>query len=203
MSVEIFVARHGQNEDNAQGILNGHRDLPLTELGRQHAHGLGQGILDNGLTFDAVYSSPLSRALETAQITSAVASLPSPKILPDLIERNFGVMTGEQASDIEKLCAPDIMKVEGITYFFDVEGAETFPQLIERAKRVIHEIKSRHKDGRVLVVCHGDIGKMIYAVATGTGWKEALTGFHFGNGDLIDVSGNGEVHTIKLEQSNH
>lgn len=44
MSAEIFIARHGQNEDNVNGILNGHRDLPLTELGRQQARELGEGI---------------------------------------------------------------------------------------------------------------------------------------------------------------
>lgn len=59
---EIFIARHGQNEDNASGILNGHRDLPLTGLGRKQAKELGEGIKAAGLQFDAVYSSPLSRA---------------------------------------------------------------------------------------------------------------------------------------------
>jgi hypothetical protein len=44
---------------------------------------------------------------------------------------------------------------------------------------------------------------MLYAVATGKDWREVLKSFHMGNGDLIDISGNGEVHTIKLEQFNH
>ena len=58
---EIFIARHGQNEDNANGILSGHRDLPLTGLGRAQACELGEGIRLAGLQFDAVCGSPLSR----------------------------------------------------------------------------------------------------------------------------------------------
>ena len=62
----IYIARHGQNEDNVHGILNGHRDLPLTDLGRQQARQLARHIKDRGLVFDAVYASPLGRAFETA-----------------------------------------------------------------------------------------------------------------------------------------
>ena len=58
---EIFIARHGQNEDNANGILSGHRDLPLRGLGRAQACELGEGIRLAGLPFAAVCGSPLSR----------------------------------------------------------------------------------------------------------------------------------------------
>ena len=61
MSVEIFVARHGQNVDNVNGILNGHRDLPLTDVGIKQAHDLAEGIEAAGLTFDAVYIAILKQ----------------------------------------------------------------------------------------------------------------------------------------------
>ncbi|HUS26768.1 MAG TPA: histidine phosphatase family protein [Nevskiaceae bacterium] len=44
MAVDLFIARHGQNVDNANGILNGHRDLPLTNVGRKQARQLAKGI---------------------------------------------------------------------------------------------------------------------------------------------------------------
>lgn len=203
MSVEIFIARHGQNEDNVNGILNGHRDLPLTELGRQQARELGESIKKLGLKFDAVYSSPLSRALETAEIVASVSDLPSPKVYDRLIERDFGVMTGEPVNQIEAMCSPDIIKTEIITYFIAPEGAETFPQLVERGREIINQIRTWHSEGKVLLVCHGDIGKMIYCAATGKDWRDVLVDFHFGNGDLIDISGVGEAHKIKLPQFNH
>lgn len=203
MSVEIFIARHGQNEDNVNGILNGHRDLPLTEVGRQQAHDLGQGIVDAGLDFDTVYSSPLSRALETAQIVSTALKLPEPIILPELIERDFGVMSGQKASDIERLCAPHIIKTDTITYFLSPEGAETFEELVERGHKVLEIVRAKHIGGKVLLVCHGDLGKMVYAAATNRPWRDVLLDFHFGNGELIDIGGHGDVRKIKLEQFNH
>lgn len=203
MAAEIFIARHGQNEDNVNGILNGHRDLPLTDLGRQQARELGQGIIDAGLQFDAVYASPLSRALETAEIVSTMVNLPEPTVMPDLIERDFGVMSGQKASDIEKLCAPDIIKTDTITYFLSPEGAETFEDLVERGHRVLETVRAKHIGGKVLLVCHGDLGKMIYAAATEKPWRDVLLGFHFGNGELIDISAKDDVRKIKLEQFNH
>lgn len=201
--VEIFIARHGQNVDNVNGTLNGHRDLPLTDVGRDQAKQLGEGILAVGLQFDAVYSSPLSRAHETAQVASDVAGLPTPEILPELIERDFGVMSGQPVTDIEKLCGPDILKTDTITYFLNPEGAETFPQLIERGHEVLDIVRTRHLGGKVLLVCHGDIGKMIYAAATDREWRDVLCNFHFGNGELIEVSANDTAHVIELEQYNH
>lgn len=203
MSVEIFIARHGQNEDNVNGILNGHRDLPLTDLGRQQAYELGRGIIDAGLNFDTVYSSPLSRALETAEIVSESLGLPEPTILPELIERDFGIMSGKKASDIEKFCAPDIIKTDTITYFLNPEGAETFEDLVERGHQILDIVRAKHLGGKVLLVCHGDLGKMVYAAATNKPWRDVLIDFHFGNGDLIDIASTGDVHKVKLQQYNH
>ena len=67
---EIFIARYGQNEDNANGVLSGHGDLPLTELGRAQARELGEGIRLAGLQFDAVYGSPLLRECSQGAVGS-------------------------------------------------------------------------------------------------------------------------------------
>ena len=203
MVAEIYIARHGQNEDNVNGILNGHRDLPLTELGRDQARQLGEGILEAGLNFDKIYCSPLSRAHETAQIVCNILGHDEePTVLELLIERDFGVMTGLPISKIAEMCEPDIVTTNTITYFLNPEGAETFPELIERGHDVIDEVRRNHQSGSILLVCHGDIGKMIYTAATGRQWREVLTDFHFGNGELIELSPNGQAHVIELEQHN-
>jgi broad specificity phosphatase PhoE len=203
MAIEIFIARHGQNEDNVNGILNGHRDLPLTDIGRNQARQLGQGILDAGLDFDVIYCSPLSRAHETAQIVAEVLGhQEEPTVLELLIERDFGVMTGLPITKIAEMCEPDVVTTDTITYFLSPEGAETFPQLIERGHEILTEVNRRQKTGKALLVCHGDIGKMTYAAATGREWREVLTDFHFGNGELIELSPDGQAHVIELEQHN-
>jgi broad specificity phosphatase PhoE len=203
MALEIFIARHGQNEDNVNGILNGHRDLPLTDLGRQQAVDLANGIIEVDLSFDGVYCSPLSRAHETAAVISKLLGIQKdPIIVDELIERDFGIMTGLPYTEIETRCAPDIIKTDTITYFLNPEGAETFPDLIVRGHKVLERVRALQSGGNALLVCHGDIGKMVYAAATGRQWEDVLRNFHFGNADLIEVSPNDDAHKIKLPQHN-
>jgi len=130
--LKIYLARHGQDEDNAEGILNGHRDRSLTDLGIKQAQDIANKIKDADMKFDAIYSSPLKRTLQTANIIADTKGFKEVVPLEGLIERNFGIMTGKLVKDIESLCAPDILKTEIITYFLCPEGAETFPDLIKR-----------------------------------------------------------------------
>lgn len=204
--LKIYIARHGQNEDNAHGILNGHRDMPLTDLGVKQAHELADGIKAAGLMFDAVYTSPLSRASRTAEIVCETLGLDKPVVLNSIIERDFGTMSGQLASDIERLCAPDIVKTDTITYFLSPPGAETFPDLLVRASRALDQIQAEHSDGSILLATHGDFGKMLYASYYGLPWEDMLTMFHFGNGELLllaEGANPNEPHVVKIEQHNH
>ncbi len=205
--MNIYLARHGQNEDNAAGILNGHRDLPLTALGRTQADELAQCVKALGITFERVYTSPLARASETARIVTEALGLDAPEVYSDLIERDFGVMAGQAAADIERLCAPDIIKTDTVTYFLNPNGAETFPELMERAQRVLADLAHRHQgDGNILLVGHGDFGKMLYGAYYRMDWKDSLTKFHFGNSELLVLSPDSvvdEFHAVRIEQHNH
>lgn len=204
--LKIYLARHGQNLDNVNGILNGHRDEPLTLLGEEQARTTATYIKEAGLTFDVAYSSPLKRALRTAEIITSDLGLTPPKVAQDLIERNFGVMTGYPVSKIEEMCAPEVIKTDTVTYFLCPEGAETFPELIERGEKVINYIQANHPEGSVLLVTHGDIGKMIYAAYYHLDWQEVLTSFHFGNCEVLLLSESSpasEAHFFKQLQHNH
>lgn len=203
--LKIYLVRHGQNKDNADGILNGHRDEPLTELGIAQARETGEKVKATGLRFDYVYASPLQRAFKTAEIITDIAGLPKPKILPGLIERDFGIMTGKPLSQIETLCAPDIIKTDTITYFLCPESAETFPQLFDRAAKLLAQLQVKHQDGTILLVGHGDFGKMLYAAYYGLDWKDVLVLFHFGNSDLLELSPEShhtDTHIHKIAQHN-
>src|SRR4030066_2041674 len=93
MSNKIYIVRHSQDEDNANGILNGHRDSPLTKIGRMQAEEIAQKIKEAGLTFDIILSSPLKRTFSTAQAIAKNQKM-EVNIEPFLIERDFGIMTG-------------------------------------------------------------------------------------------------------------
>jgi probable phosphoglycerate mutase len=202
---KIYLVRHGQDEDNANGILNGHRDMPLTEIGKEQANTLAQKIKETGIHFDKVYSSPLQRAYITAETITNKLGLEKPEIRDLLIERDFGTMTGRVIKDAEQLCAPNTIKAENITYILCPEGAETFPQLIERGKEILKYIQEKHSNKNILLVSHGDIGKMIYAAYYHLAWKEVLTMFHFGNSEVLVLSQDTpqeNTHLFKSQQYN-
>src|SRR3989344_5216615 len=201
----MYLVRHGQDMDNAEGILNGMRDEPLSEKGIEQATEVATKIKESGINFDHVYSSPLQRAFKTAQIITETLGINKPDVLEDLIERDFGIMTGKLQSTIKDVCSPDIIQSDTICYFLSPEGAETFTQLIERAKKVLNEIKTRHRDGNILLVTHGDFAKMIYTAYYNLDWKEVLKMFHFGNSELLELSeesGPEETHVFKIQQHN-
>lgn len=202
--LKIYITRHGQNLDNKNHILNGRRDLPLTDLGREQAHELAEKIKTEGISFNVIYSSPLIRALETAQIISTTIGGPEPISDELLIEREFGIMTGKTQADIEAFCSPNLYKAQGITYFTDPEGGETFPETMDRAGKLLEKISSKHKEGNILLVCHGDIGKIIYAKYYNLDWQTGLSEFHLGNCDLVLLSGDvsDEHHVFKIQQFN-
>ncbi len=203
--LKIYIARHGQNVDNANGILNGHRDEPLTQKGVEQAEEVAGEIKNAKLSFDRIYTSPLSRAKQTAEIICDAIHGPKPVVEPLLIERDFGIMTGVEASRVEELCAPKILKAELITYFLEPEGAETFPDLLDRAHKYLAELKSMHNDGPILLVTHGDFGKMIYASYYNLDWKQVLQQFHFGNSELLLLSPEShadQAHVFTIEQHN-
>ncbi|KAL7538701.1 hypothetical protein ACHAXR_009428 [Thalassiosira sp. AJA248-18] len=234
--VNIYVARHGQDVDNSNGILNGHRNEPLTDLGREQARDVGHKMSKAGFTLsssssgdadadvdadassssalasasitalNAIYSSPLKRAHETAEIFVNILSgsdggnnnnIKKVEVLDDLIERDFGIMTGQPTSSIVEKCgggADHILATEKINYFLDPKGAETFPDLIDRANRLLAHIQNNDKindssssssSSSILLVTHGDFGKMLYAAYYNLPWEEVLRQFHFGNSEVL------------------
>ncbi|HZE86592.1 MAG TPA: histidine phosphatase family protein [Methylomirabilota bacterium] len=201
----IYLVRHGQDLDNKNGILNGRRNEPLTNKGIEQAEELADMIKNTEIVFDHIYFSPLQRAFKTAKIISETVGLPEPEILSDLIERDFGIMTGKPQSKIIEMCSPDILVTDTITYFLNPQGAETFPELIQRAKKLLTYLEKRHENGNILLVCHGDIGKMIYAAYYNLNWDDVLKMFHFGNSDLLELSSTSkpeDAHVFKIQQHN-
>ena len=186
--LKIYLTRHGQDIDNKNGILNGHEDKSLTDVGMQQAQELAGKIKNAGLNFDYIYSSPLKRAFETAKIISNVIRGPIPLKEDLLIEREFGIISGKKKTAIESFCAPNIIKTEKITYCLSPEGAETFPELLKRAGVLLDKINKQHESGNILLVGHGDTGMMIYAKYFNLDWKDTLKKLYFGNCDLLLLS---------------
>lgn len=181
----IFIVRHGQDEDNAALILNGRRDKPLTRLGRQQAKIVADKLRPNEINI--IYSSPLKRAFETAQIIARELEIRQIIKHPDLLEREFGILTGKPIADIPKF-ANKILHADKVDYFLDADGAEDFESIYKRAKSVLQEINKKYPDKNVLIVTHSDIGKMLRAVFLSRSWQEELRTPYFANADILELN---------------
>lgn len=144
--IEVYLARHGQTEENVNRIFQGHLPGQLTEEGKRQAVELGEKLKYTKL--DAIVSSDLKRVTDTVQLAMAGRSLPWEQT-PLLREIDWGSWTGLliQSVDLEKL--PD-----------DVETRE---MLYERAGRFRDYLIGKYQGKRVLVVAHGLINRSLQA----------------------------------------
>ncbi|EPY33946.1 phosphoglycerate mutase [Angomonas deanei] len=182
----VYVCRHGQDLDNLNGILNGHRNEPLSELGQTQAKAVADKIKEEGVLFDAVYVSPLQRARQTAEAICERIGMEA-QVRDDLIERNFGVLSGKPYADIPKYAGENILQGDNVLYFLEVEGGESSDDCFKRAQRVLEDVDRRHAGKNVLLVCHGDIGKMLLAVRRGVSWREGLLMPYFANTEVMKL----------------
>lgn len=89
----IYIIRHGQTDRNKSGLLLGNTDVPLNDQGRREAEKARDYFRSHGITFQACYVSPMSRAMETAEI---VTGLKRSEIQPNdlLMEMDYGPYEG-------------------------------------------------------------------------------------------------------------
>ncbi len=150
----LFLARHGQTDDNLQPIrFQGFRDTPLNDTGRAQAHELAEKIAARPEPFRSLWSSDLSRAHETAEIVGSRIGL-EPRLEPRLREANRGAWEGHlfieiEQSDPERFAA---WMRGGPSWRFP--GGES---LQEQQNRVLAALSDIHAGGELpaLVVCHG------------------------------------------------
>lgn len=102
--MKLVLLRHGQTAWNRENIIIGQKDVPLETIGRQQA--LQAALLLENIELDAIYSSPLIRSHETAQIIGAHLGL-DVILVPDLIERNWGVFEGRPRHERDKDIDPE------------------------------------------------------------------------------------------------
>jgi broad specificity phosphatase PhoE len=145
----LLLVRHGETDWNAEGRLQGHTDRPLSDYGRRQAQRLAEEL--DGEELDAIYSSDLARARETALIVGERLDLPV-ELDPDLREKDWGTWEG--------LTAIERDRVE-----FVGESTEAHQDRILRALQGISE--RLPGDARVLVVTHGGSMRRVQTSAMG------------------------------------
>jgi broad specificity phosphatase PhoE len=183
-ALKLFLVRHGQDHDNAQNLINGRRDAELTELGRAQALAAAEALQTAGIR--RAYTSPLMRARQTASIIVQELGIPEADVDPDLIERDYGVLTGKPPADIPEY-ATNMLQYETFKYVIAAPGIEDYSDLWNRAGNVLRRIRQRHAGETVLIVAHNEIIKMIRANFAGRGWEDELRLPPLANGQVIPL----------------
>lgn len=175
MSTKIILVRHGETEWNKEDRIQGHRDVPLTELGRDQAKSLGTKLRETNIR--VAYASDLSRARETAEIALRGLNIPLHPS-PALRERSFGAWEGKLWKDIVNNIPEDVKQFRQDPLNFAPQGGETW---ITMQRRVFSEVKNaaaRHVGETIAVFTHGGPTKAVILEALdlpSTKWRGLLT----------------------------
>jgi len=153
--MRILLLRHGQSEANKNDIIQGHMESSLSELGREQAKDVGENLLENKIAFDAVYSSDLIRAAETAKIVTGILGIKDIVLDKRLREFSLGDYEGKNSKKLTeeedaflKSCWED--------YTLRVPNGETVNEFIQRLKGIFNEIiAAAEDDSTILIVGHG------------------------------------------------
>jgi 2,3-bisphosphoglycerate-dependent phosphoglycerate mutase len=155
--MEIMLLRHGESEGNAQGRMQGRRDYPLSELGREQAARAAEFLAARGAPFAAIYVSPLRRAFETASIVATRGVEPLPEVDEDLPEIGAGSIEGLNEAEIRERYPEFMTRSLTETGDFSDYGGESYADVQARVRRVLARLAARHRNAldRVLLVGHG------------------------------------------------
>jgi broad specificity phosphatase PhoE len=142
---QILLVRHGETDWNLDRRLQGHSDRPLNDTGREQSRALAVELADERL--DAVYSSDLSRARETAEIVAGTHGL-EVTTLEELRERHFGSWEGLSDDEIHERFPEEIANGT-------LGDGEPREEMDRRVLQALKRIATEHPNGTVLVVSHG------------------------------------------------
>lgn len=149
----VCIVRHGETDWNISGILQGWTDVPINETGRRQARELAAAFAGAG--FASVWTSPLIRSSETAEIVASLLGLPAPVVHDGLKERHFGAIQGVPKAELaeqDPLLLQQILRRNPAAHF---EEGETMDAFADRVLDAVREIGARHAGERVLVITHG------------------------------------------------
>jgi broad specificity phosphatase PhoE len=155
----IFV-RHGESVGNKKNIIQGHKDFALTKKGREQAQMVAERF--RNIKIDAIYSSDLKRASQTAKIIKKFHKK-TPIFFSKLLrERNLGYLEGKRVDEV------DFIKFRHRR----PKGGETPSELKKRVEIFLNYLFKKYSTETILVVTHGGVIRMLYGIVNKKTIKE-------------------------------
>ena len=170
--MRVILVRHGQTDWNRENIFRGRIDVELNPEGIVQSQKIGEKL--SKITVDGIYSSPLSRAMETAKIIASFHNQPV-EVLDDLTDIDFGKWQGLSQQQAKEQYPQIYTTWQTRPENVKIPGAETLDDVRIRVINVLNGIFSDQSDGTVIVISHGLINKVLLCAVLGLGnshfWK--------------------------------
>jgi 2,3-bisphosphoglycerate-dependent phosphoglycerate mutase len=163
MTTQVLFIRHGETAWNAIKRIQGHIDIPLSEHGVLQAEQLGARLAREG-RIDAVYSSDLQRARQTAQPFASALGLET-RLSEGLRERSYGAFQGHDSDEINEKFPAEYIEWQTRDPGFTPPEGESQRVFYHRVVHAMEPIVAAHPGGRIAVVAHGGVLDCIYRFA--------------------------------------
>ena len=164
MMTSIYLVRHGETAWNREEIFRGRTDVPLNETGMKQAELAGQYF--KRMEIHAIYSSPLSRAWQTAQKISQIYQL-KVELLEGIIDISFGNWEGHPHQEIRKMDSETYRQWVESPHLVKLLGGESLDDVKKRAMAALEEVIRKHPQKAVVLVSHRVVCKVLICAILG------------------------------------
>ena len=163
-TTQMVVVRHGETVWNVSGCQQGQQDSELSELGIRQARATADALA--GEQIDALYSSDLGRAMQTARMIGQRLRM---EVTSDvrLRERHLGIMQGKTFEQIEQTLPEAYARFRSDDPDYEIPQGESARQRFDRSTACAEDLARRHTGGRILLVTHGGILDSFFRKALG------------------------------------
>ena len=164
MMTSIYLVRHGQTAWNKEEIFRGRTDVPLDETGLKQAELAGQYF--KSMEIHAIYSSPLSRAWQTAQ---KIAQIQTVKVEPleGILDMSFGDWEGHAHQEIRKMDNETYRQWVESPHLVKLPGGESLDDVRGRAMAALEEVLRKHSEKTIVLVSHRVVCKVMICAILG------------------------------------
>ena len=150
-STRLFLIRHGQSAGNAEGRFGGHGPTPLSDLGREQAEKTAKVLAKEGI--NAIYSSDLLRAVQTAEPLAKLLDLPI-NASEAFRERHVGVLEGLTFDESKQAFPKDYYALVNRNIHHVITEGESYRQLLRRITAKLNDVLRSHSGERIAVYSH-------------------------------------------------
>ncbi len=195
----IIIARHGETDWNVGEVFRGRLNVELNKTGLAQAEALGQHLA--GLTVEAVYSSPLKRALDTARSVATHHAL-EVSVTPGLVDFNYGTWQGLTHHEVKERYAELYHRWLEEPHRVTMPNGESLDDVVERVRQVVENVVDSH-ESTVVLVSHRVVNKVLICSLLGLNnshfWKirqdvAGMTVFEYEDGRFILTRHNDTSH---------